>query len=145
MAKVTGLDHFSIYTKDMEVSLDFYCEKLGFSLISRQDTVFGDVAFAAAGDFILELIEPPDVSKIEIRGEKDPVLNHIGLKVDNVAEIYAELKKKGVVFKSTAVEEYDAPRGGFQAVVAYGPFGETVNLYHFKEQLSDGKFVSEDE
>ena len=133
MGKINGLHHVSVDTPDMEQSLDFYCNKLGFTLVHRELCSFGDFALVRLGDAAVELIVQADPS--EAFYNRRGVISHFGLDVDNVSEVFEALKRRGVAFLSDAVESCDGPAGGIQYVSLKGPSGEEINLYEFQRKL----------
>jgi methylmalonyl-CoA/ethylmalonyl-CoA epimerase len=98
--KILHIDHIGVASKDMEGALRFFVEKLGirpqgFETIDDQAV---RVAFLPLGEGEIEILEStkPDgpVAKfIEAKGEG---VQHIALRVDDLAAALEELKAKGV-------------------------------------------------
>ena len=134
MGKIKGLDHISIYTRDMEMSLNYYRDMFGFEVIDREMAPFGDFALIRLGDCTIEVIVPPDPSTVDWDAPNgEPVISHFGLKVEGLDEVYEELKAKGMKFNCDSVIELPVPLGGLRAVTTTGPNGETINLYEFAD------------
>ena len=129
MARITAIHHVCIDTWDMEESLSYYQEKLGFTLVGRERCSFGDYAMLRFGDARIELIQNGEKRRNEIR-EAGPIA-HIGFEVDDVEEIFKELTERGVVFKTKEAERQDEPLGGLIACSTTGPCGEILSFYHF--------------
>ena len=100
MFNVLKVDHIGIAVKDLEQAKKFYTEVLGMKSqgeeIVEQQKV--KVCFIPCGDSEVELLEStaPDgpVAKfIEKNGEG---IQHVALRVDNIAAALADLKSKGV-------------------------------------------------
>ena len=114
----------------MEKSLRFYCDGLGFRLVSRETCDFGEHALLSLNGSNLELIRPdkPDGDSFGNCGS----LAHFGLRVQKIDEVFEALKQKGIKFLSERVNDYDQPMGGFRAVSLLGPSDEAINLYEFR-------------
>jgi len=130
MGTISGIHHLCINTPDIQKSLNFYCELIGFHILYRETCTFGEYAMLSLSGSNLELIMPnnPDESSFGNCGS----LAHFGLQVENIDEVYEALKEKGVQFLSEKVNDYSEPMGGFRAVSLLGPSGEAINLYEFK-------------
>ena len=129
MGAIRSIHHLCVNTPDMEKSLAFYCDILGFSPLSRETCAFGEYAMLRLGSSNLELIQPrdPDKDSFGHRGS----ISHFGLRVEGIDEIFESLKQKGVVFLSPCVQTFSEPMGGFRAVSLLGPSDEAINLYEF--------------
>ena len=135
---IKGLHHISVYAKDTEKSLDFYLNTLGFELIDREDDcTFGGFCLIRLGNCTIELITPPegaDYVSWEI-SEKEPVLSHFGMDVENVEELYNTLLAKGVQIRSNGIDVLPKPLDGGRAFSIYGPCGEVINFYEFRRKV----------
>ena len=58
MGKIVGLDHISINVKSMEETLDYYCNLLGFQLLTHEPAPFGDFALIIGAIIIYSLRIP---------------------------------------------------------------------------------------
>jgi catechol 2,3-dioxygenase-like lactoylglutathione lyase family enzyme len=130
MGAVTGIHHLCVNTPDIEKSVRFYRELFGFQLLDRETCSFGEYAMLRLGTSNLELIQPNDADEYSF-GSRG-ALTHFGLQVEEIDEVFAELKEKGVRFTSVEIEYCDAPLGGLRAASLLGPSGEAINLYEFK-------------
>jgi methylmalonyl-CoA/ethylmalonyl-CoA epimerase len=121
--KVLKVDHIGIAVKNLEEAKKFYVEKLGMTHLPEDEIVEQQkvkVCFFPCGDSEIELLEStaddgPVAKFIEARGEG---IQHIALRVDNVANAIADLKEKGV----RMIDE--APR--------YGAGGASIAFVHPK-------------
>ena len=109
--------HISLVVSDMNRSLDFYKDILGFNLIKDKE-VQGEKLSKALGlanvklriailkqpadDILLELIEykTPVAKNIPLNTPDILATGHIAFNVDNIHLYYSELKNKGVEFIS---------------------------------------------
>lgn len=133
MGRINGMHHVSVDTFDMEKSLNFYCDQLGFQLVHREMCSFGDFALVRLGNAAIELIvqSDPAESFFNTRG----TISHFGLDVSGIDALFEELKAKGVEFLSDHIEESPDPAGGIRYLSLLGPSGEEINLYQFSRQL----------
>ncbi|NGP45075.1 VOC family protein [Bacillaceae bacterium SIJ1] len=94
---IKGIAHTAYTVKDMEASLDFYCDKLGFTkLFELQDE------HQQPWIVYLKICEGQFI-ELFYGGEKSPALdqktigyNHLCLEVENMTSFARELKSKGV-------------------------------------------------
>ncbi len=92
---LSGDRHFHI--SDMDASIRFYVEKLGFRLVSRSANAQEreEFAFLAWNDLSLELLQ--DQKQVYAKPEiKPPYCPHLAIQTDDMATSLAELKQKGV-------------------------------------------------
>jgi methylmalonyl-CoA epimerase len=94
------IDHIAIVVKDLEATLRFYTEKLGFREVYRE--VIYDQGVEAvgleAGDSIVELLRPLDEASpiARYRGKSETKLHHTAYRVANLEAKLAELQAAGV-------------------------------------------------
>lgn len=133
MGAIKEIHHLCINTPDIQKSLTFYCDIIGFSILLRETCAFGEYAMLGLGGSKLELIMPnnPDENSFGNHGS----LSHFGLQVESIDEVYESLKHKGVHFLTDKVNDYNEPMGGFRAISLLGPGGEAINLYEFNHAL----------
>ncbi|GHH98923.1 VOC family protein [Neobacillus kokaensis] len=147
--RVVGFIHSGITVKNLESALDFYVNILGFELLSTQ---------VANSDYIFDIVEIPGLKEIKIAFVQIPgghVLElleyvgidtysassrscdygtgHICLMVENLEEMFKELKAKGVQFKSKKVANISAGANkGSKAVYMLDPDGYIIELMEKK-------------
>jgi catechol 2,3-dioxygenase-like lactoylglutathione lyase family enzyme len=125
--KVTGVDHISINVKDLETSVAFYKEVLGFR---RLQTVPMD------DDLSLTFLEVPGGARMELfsykngipaatHGEKDPGLRHLAFWVDSVEGVEKRLREKGITM---VLSTTDLPSLGARVLLFLDPDGVTLEL-----------------
>lgn len=129
MAGIKGLAHIGVYTADLDASLDFYCNKLGFELFYTMDMPATRLRFVRAGGCIIELINPADY-----KGGRptDGAVAHIAIEVENLRAYAAGLKAKGVALDldKIAVLPKLFPTGSTN-LFFIGPNGESLELYEY--------------
>ena len=134
MAEVLGIHHIYIDTWDIEESIQFYRDKLGFEMVDRERIPDGEYAMMKSGHARIELIQHEETRPNDSTRRAGPI-GHIGFEVDDVPAIHELLKSRGVVFRAEEVERYDAPAGGIEVVCTKGPSGEELNFYHFLNEI----------
>lgn len=97
---IEGLDHIAIAVKDLDPSVRFFTDVLGFRLLDRErvESMNVEVAMLEAGGFHLELIEPSTEESgvarfLERKGEG---IHHIALTVKGIVETLKDLRVAGV-------------------------------------------------
>lgn len=134
---ITSVNHTSFTVGDLDRSISFYRDLLGMELISLagRDPAFVEkitgipganvkVAYLQAPGHRLELIQysSPPGKKLDMR-TNNVGCAHLGFNVDDLPRMYAELKAKGVQFKSEPQEVPAGPNKGTLAVYFTDPDG----------------------
>ena len=111
---IARIDHLEVYSKDIDRTVDFYVNTLGFTLWRRTQSTRDDgsnfeLACVRLADMMVEIIkadpemldQPVDQTKMGMR--------MFALRVDDMAATVADLESKGVEFfqapRETAVFE----------------------------------------
>lgn len=148
--KVVGFIHSGITVKNLEAALDFYVDTLGLELLSKQ---------VANSDYIFDIVEIPGLKEIKIAfvqlpgGQVIEILEYVGverysgssrscdygtghicLQVEHLDEMFIELKRKGVIFKSKRIAHINAGANkGSKAVYMLDPDGYIIELMERKK------------
>lgn len=129
---IGAIDHVAIAVNDLEKSIDFYTEKLGFSISQRSDKPV-KIAFAESGQVKLELISrmkgkaaSKSITSEELNSfnTTDVGLKHIAFIVQDLDKVYRDLKMKGVNF----ITEPEAISGGRKITFFSDPDGTVLQL-----------------
>ena len=124
MAKIEGLAHVGFFVDDLERSLKFYTEILGFTQDCTWNVPGVRVALLHLGDCTLEMMQF-EQPKPFAAGRYD----HLALRVDDIEAVWNELKAKGVKFNT---EEIIVDPGwgttGARYILFPGPDGETIEI-----------------
>ena len=144
--KITGADHTSYTVSNLETSLAFYRDLLGFEvlhirpqitnryfrdIVGFPDGVIKDAFLAIPGtSHRLELFEyvHPRGTPLDTRNN-NPGSSHMALYVDDLVALYVELHAKGVQFRSPPVYMDEGPNAGGWAVYMLDPDGITIELF----------------
>jgi methylmalonyl-CoA/ethylmalonyl-CoA epimerase len=103
-SQVIRPDHAGISVGDLEASIAWYRDMLGFDLMRVVDVPgdSGRVALLRSGDFILELFCLPDAAPLP-EGRRDPAtdlrthgIKHVAYAVADIDALLRELKAKNV-------------------------------------------------
>ncbi|MBK8551141.1 MAG: VOC family protein [Ignavibacteria bacterium] len=113
-----------INVSEMDKALDFYCNKIGFKVKTRE--LYPQfVSLENEGvSFILSKVEDP--SKMVYPSESCTIIN---IQVENLVESMSHLKSKGVELMHD--EPKDCPVGQFAAI--RDPSGNILELLEFSE------------
>ena len=128
--KINHVDHIAINTLDIEESIRFYCDILGFQLENRVD-------MDELGPETLVYVRVNEHTRMELcdlRGRctaKQPYntteggLRHIAFDVDDLPAWEKYLEEKGVPFECKLI---DLPMLGKRGLLIYDPDGTVVEL-----------------
>ena len=149
-----SLDHVNIVVSDLDISVRFYTEFLGFQEHSRvildqpwMDTLVGlegvrsEVCFLQLNDFRLELLQYlspsgrtfPDHSIANTTG-----LRHMAFQVQKIEEVIARLRSGNVVFQGEGVKidlktvYVDVKEGVKKIIYFFDPDGVLLELNEYK-------------
>ena len=100
MARVLRIHHIAILVEDLQSPLRFWQEALGLELAYTQEVPaeMAQIAFLPLADSEIELVMPttPDSGLGRFLEKRGPGMHHICLQVDDIEEMLAQLKEKGV-------------------------------------------------
>lgn len=142
-----AVHHLGLTVADIERSIHFYRDILGMTLLRRRPQVDSEYValqtgypgvvlnvasfqVAPGGPQTLEVVQymnhggPPT----EIATNR-PGASHLCLTVDDLRSCHADLKSKGVQFKSEPVPITAGPNAGGLVVYLYDPDGYTLELF----------------
>ena len=127
--------HTMVRARDLDETLDFYCDKLGLVQVKRYDSEAGRfslVFLAAPGD--VERAEEGSSPLVEITWNWDPEeyqggrnFGHLAYRVDDIYEVCQRLMDKGVTINRP-------PRDGHMAFVR-SPDGISIELLQAGDAL----------
>ena len=115
MLGLKQIHHIAIIATDYEKSKAFYCDILGFTLLSEvyreaRDSWKGDLALN--GQYVIELFSfpfpPARPSRPEACG-----LRHLAFSVEDVDQVAAHLESRGVKCEAVRVDELTGKRFTF--------------------------------
>ncbi|MCE5208178.1 MAG: methylmalonyl-CoA epimerase [Chloroflexi bacterium] len=117
MAKIIKINHIAIAVPDLENSVTFWQDQLGLSVdhIEEVPSQKSKVAFLPTGDSEVEIVCPttPDSGMAKYIEKRGPGLHHICFEVDNIDEMLAELKAKGVMLIDETAKELPGRKMAF--------------------------------
>jgi lactoylglutathione lyase len=144
MASITKAHHMGLQVADLEQSLAFYRDVLGFRVVFawnpqadyiRELVGYPDADIHAAvlrlpgSDVVLELLEYRNVERAPVDTRTaNPGTAHIAFFVDDLDTLYAELVDRGVRSVSEPVTPTIGPNEGGRAVYLIDPDGIRVEL-----------------
>lgn len=121
---IEGFSHIYLPVRDIDEAIEFYTQKLGFSLL-RKYTINGNPsAYVGLHGILLEFSVSTSTPSVDGRSEL-----RIGLNVDDLDATLADLKSKGVA----------VPREPWQAMTFWGrqaqimdPSGYRISLREYR-------------
>lgn len=100
MAKIKKINHVAIVVGDIDESLKFWRDAMGIDLHHVEDVPSQKamVAFLPVGDSEVELVKPTsdDSGVSKFLAERGGGMHHLCFEVDDIVEMMAMLKEKGV-------------------------------------------------
>ncbi len=100
MAKIKKINHVAVVVGDVDESLKFWRDAMGIELHKIEDVPSQKsmVAFLPVGESEVELVKPTseDSGVAKFLTERGGGMHHLCFEVDNIVEMMAELKAKGV-------------------------------------------------
>ena len=141
---ILGLAHVNVQAADVDKSIAFYRDTLGFTLVDTSDIDRSGktmrYALLKLGTCVIELSpapQPTDAGAAQAAGSPGGPINHFALAVADVDKAVAALKAKGVSVArdpSTNAQLF----GGIRMVFITGPSGERIELFQFLNPDSKG-------
>lgn len=128
--------HTMVRARDLDETLDFYCNKLGLVQVDRYDSEAGrfSLIFLAAADDV-ERAKEGSSPTLEITWNWDPEdydsgrnFGHLAYRVENIYEICQRLQDKGVTINRP-------PRDGHMAFIR-SPDGISIELLQEGDALA---------
>lgn len=127
MLAIRQIHHIAIIGSDYQVSKKFYCEVLGFTLISevyREERDSWKADLALNGQYTVELFSFPSPSARPSQPEACG-LRHLAFQVDNIEQAVRELRAAGVICEAVRIDPYTQSRFTFFT----DPDGLPLELY----------------
>ena len=123
---VTGLAHIGVRVKDMDASIRFYTELLGFKLAARQKLGASELAFLTCGTCEIELIRGATYE------ERTPgQVDHIAVEVRGIEPLVERLRAAGVSFLDEEISTVPNLLDGVKNIFFLGPDGERLELFDY--------------
>ncbi|CNI59703.1 VOC family protein [Yersinia vastinensis] len=115
MLAIRRVHHIAIIGSDYQVSKQFYCEVLGFTLASevyREERDSWKADLALNGQYIIELFSFPTPAPRPSRPEACG-LRHLAFQVDDIELAVRELELAGVICEVIRIDPYTESRFTF--------------------------------
>lgn len=107
---VTSIDHVAIAVRNLEESIKFYTDVLGFDLKERRRTEGKQTAMVSAvlkaGSITIVLLEgtSPESQVSRFVEHFGPGVQHVAIGVENLPEMAEDLKAAGMEFDTTVIQ-----------------------------------------
>jgi len=135
MAKVKKIDHIAVVVEDIDSSLAFWESALGIKVGKVEDVPAQNarVAFLPVGDGKVELVQPtdPESGIGKFLNDRGGGMHHFCLEVDDIADMVAQLKEKGVRLINESPLEMEGRKIAF--IHPKSASGVLVELYELTE------------
>jgi len=118
---IERMDHFTIVTKDAEMTAKFYGEMLGFTLGPRPNFMFPGAWLYNGDKPILHVIQKPEIPS------GSGVLDHMAFWGTDLASYIAKLKAKGIKYDLRRLPE-GGPGAGTWQLFFPDPNGARVEI-----------------
>jgi len=128
--KLNKVNHIAIIASDIEQSIAFYVDVLGFSIIRkvyREERDSWKVDLALNGDYLIELFTFPDAPQRPSYPEALG-LRHLAFTVSNIETSISELHSKRVETESIRID----PFTGCKCVFFADPDGLPIEMVEIK-------------
>ncbi|CAI5978749.1 unnamed protein product, partial [Closterium sp. NIES-64] len=105
---LTSLNHVSIHCSNVEQSVNFYCDVMGFVPVRRPDCLNFDGAWLfnhGIGIHLLGQSEDPHAPQLRVPKEINPKSDHFSFQCDDIEEVESGLEERGIPFLRQCVEE----------------------------------------
>ena len=130
-----GLAHIALFTADIEQTIDFYTNKLGFDCVERLESQKPEgithIAFLVLEDIILEATQPAEGFDPSSAGKG--CFPHLAIQVTGMEDVIADLKDRGIVFDTEDYIPLPNMFGGSKCIFFKGPSGESLELFEYGE------------
>lgn len=153
MASITKAHHMGLQVADLDRSVAFYRDILGFEIVFawnpqaayiRELVGYPDADIHAAilrlpgSDVFLELMEYRNVERTPVdTGTANPGTAHIAFYVDDLETLYADLTARGARSVSKPVTPTIGPNEGGRAVYLIDPDGIRVELIQTRHSFAE--------
>ncbi len=127
---IKGIEHIGIAARDTTALANWYCETLGFRIVSQSDDTPPSYFVAAPNGTMLEIISAEEAPRTD-HDPRDPGIRHICIGVEDFEGTVAEREGKGVTFTGEVI---DLPGGG-NVVFFTDPERNLLHLVHRPEPL----------
>jgi methylmalonyl-CoA epimerase len=108
--RATGIDHVAVAVRDLEASIRFYTEVLGFEVVERRRTegkataMISAVLKAGPLNFVLLEGTTPESQVSRFIEHYGPGVQHIAIGVTDLPALAEDLKAAGLEFDTTVIQ-----------------------------------------
>jgi len=120
-----SISHIYLPVRDVNESIDFYTQKLGFKLLRQYETNGRPSAYVTLGGILLELTPSTTTPSTDGRSEL-----RIGILVDDMDATLAEVREKGV---EVAREPWQAQTFWGRQAQLRDPNGYLISIRQYRE------------
>ncbi|MCH9649027.1 MAG: VOC family protein [Deltaproteobacteria bacterium] len=142
--KAIGIDHIAIAVRDLEASIEFYTETLGFEVREKRETAGRRTAMKSAvidaGPISLVLVQgtTPESQVSQFIEHYGPGVQHLAIGVKDLKEVARGLKDSGLEFDTTVIEGT-----GLLQIFSHRDPGSGIMIELIEKTQPDGRFSDE--
>ena len=127
---IRGLAHLGIPVADIEKSIQWYTETLGFVVIYEKNSpeIPRHVAFLQKENLELEMYQKDPAACDEVRSRSHGHLDHLAIQVDDICAVYNEMKKLGCRFVGSEIQQLPFFENGVACFTVLGPNDEKIEF-----------------
>ena len=128
---IRALNHFTVMSRDLDASREFYCEVLGMEVGARPPMSFPGLWLYAEGAPILHL-----VGVQEATASRNGVIDHVALTASNLREVVGRLQARNIKHSLRGT-----PDRGWQ-LFCRDPDGAMIELAFAAEEIAPEDIAS---
>ena len=131
---IKTIDHIGIMTNDLQQSVKFYTDVLGFSVSRKIEMAEAGLSavFVEKDGSTIELMKylgknvpnRSEGAELKIGGSSIPINDHISFSVDDIESTVSEFKEKGIIFDLDPIQL----EGGMKLASFKDPNGVQIEL-----------------
>lgn len=128
--QIIGLAHIGVHTDNLDTSVGFYKDILGFTLDYIAEVHDGAVklAFLTNGSCIIELIH--NTNEDIAASRQAGIIDHVALGVNDISKLVARLEAQGVSYETKEPMSVEL-KNGARNIFFYGPSGERLEFFEY--------------
>jgi len=143
-SRAIGLDHLAVAVPDLERSLAFYRDVVGFEVLERRETTGEKTGMVSAvlqaGPITLVLVQgtSPESQVSRYVESYGPGLQHVAIAVDDLPRLAEDLAASGVEFDTTVIQGE-----GIRQIFTHRDPGSGMMFELIERQTPQGRFSDE--
>ena len=117
-----SLDHVHLFASDLAATIRFFTTALDATVVWDEEAAGARCVRLSLGRGFIHLYDQPP------RGQRGGAIHHVGIETDNLDQLVAHMKARGIEFRNAIRDE---PR--FRYTMVAGPDGLLIELFECRE------------